>query len=1059
MIPYKYRMIRKRILRQADDLIKKQTILGEYKTKQTAALVNNLNIEFERSKRQRDENFRRRQKQNEINFKIKQAEGQQNLQAAQKQATLNQAFKQQKDAQRMQAFANAAQTASQAGSSFVKAKGAEAAEAGKAQAQKEALQKKVTETNNAVNPVLNAEPIPGSEVVGQTVRDSIEDTVIVSQENQSRFEASESDGQVGGREFNLLERMFGVERSFQTAYQKEQNKIIGQNFSFYEAKVAAEGQTPVQVTVNGVEQTVMYGDAMLERNPLAKQEALTQILNKYTKDNGIDKQDPVMAAGYFQEVNGFFNEQLNDTFVNLEADLQAKALGAARAKLAASGNTRADVSSYINRVSSIVSVEGAKEQLEKAVINGDLTFEELSDAAKNDSWFPNSKNTIAETDGGWLQTLQYESATIFRRKDEALQTQMFEEKVVPLLDQAVAVATKDGIASEADMATAYTKLLPGLKAMGVSEEYQQKAKQRLDSKAKFQRSVAASRVEETLKVSMQAGTLNRAQIQEAAPIIGTAKANEYLEAISPGSTAQIPEGFTREKIEKELTSALTSKLLKNPNVGSQRAHESLYPAARVAYTMTMNKYRAYMKEGAIASPQQAMENAIMDVRNEISTANEGDTFGVVPAAQNSTDMSFFPSFTRNQGNLMQQTGWQPDADEQELTRRVNAHTGTQKVPLNKIEFYDKQPMDAIENQIISNSPVNIPSSAYGIAYRLGVPVEELINSQLEFHGKTARLEGVTALTAIQQAAPDPLIQAWIPQFPTQANVNAAIALGGNYPRTFQSGPKGWEQMKAAAQLNKGALPDFAAVMWATATKYGTTEAYITDPSGNKMAAGSPKEYVEWANQQVQMDIDAGRLNPAKTYSELIAEGSIGKQYEAVLRSQGMLGQKPIKKLIATASPSTNGTVAYITGSMTHGVESVAGEHLHVDRQDNPNTKNVNEALTYLDQTDQMMNESMLIETGKGTGKFLKPTEWVEYTSNAGYPETAAQRYGASRDGGSRQHKGYDFRSEAGSKIKLRNGAKVVKVIRGTPNGDHVVIEFKDGSRKRFLHGKYVGVSY
>ena len=513
-----------------------------------------------------------------------------------------------------------------------------------------------------------------------------------------------------------------------------------------------------------------------------------------------------------------------------------------------------------------------------------------------------------------------------------------------------------------------------------------------------------------------------------------------------------------KKIQADVKAALIGKLGLDPNVGSERAHDSVNPATRAATRMVMNKYRNYIREGKIADPVQAMEAAIADVKNEIYTAKDGSTFGTVAAAKNDTTKTFFPAFVRNQGNLLGQTNWRPDQDEQELTRRIEAHTGSQKTPLNQIQFYDKPPIDAIENAILSNSFADIPSSAYGIAYRLGVPVEEFINSQLEYFGKTARLDGQTALTAIQQNAADPLISAWVPQFPTQANVNAAITLGGNYPRHFQSGAKGWEQLKAASQMSKGALPDFAAVMWATATNYGTTEAYITDPEGNKMAAGSPKEFVEWANQQVQMDIDAGRLDPSKTYAELIEEGSIGEQYKAVLRSQGMLEQKPIKKLIATASPSTNGTVAYLTGSMTHGVESRGGEHLHVDRQDNPNTPE-NEALTYIDQMDQMMNDSMLIETGKGTNKFLTPAEWVDFTAAAGYPETGAQRYGASRDGGSRLHKGYDFRTEAGSRIKLRNGARVMKVIRGTANGDHVYIQFKDGSVKRLLHGKFSGISY
>ena len=93
-----------RILRQADDLIRKQTLLGEYRSKQATALATNLNIEFERSRIQRDENFRRRQEQQEINFRIKEREGQEELQVAQQQARLDDAFKEQQDARRMDAI-------------------------------------------------------------------------------------------------------------------------------------------------------------------------------------------------------------------------------------------------------------------------------------------------------------------------------------------------------------------------------------------------------------------------------------------------------------------------------------------------------------------------------------------------------------------------------------------------------------------------------------------------------------------------------------------------------------------------------------------------------------------------------------------------------------------------------------------------------------------------------------------------------------------------------------------------------------------------------------------
>ena len=102
-------------------------------------------------------------------------------------------------------------------------------------------------------------------------------------------------------------------------------------------------------------------------------------------------------------------------------------------------------------------VSGAKDQLENALTRWS---NHLGTAkwycSRTDSWFPNSKYTIAETDGGWLQNLQWQN--IFWRQTKGrrgYRSQMYEEKVLPLLDDAIAVASKDGVASEADMAKSF----------------------------------------------------------------------------------------------------------------------------------------------------------------------------------------------------------------------------------------------------------------------------------------------------------------------------------------------------------------------------------------------------------------------------------------------------------------------------------------------------------------------------------------------------------------------------------------------------------------------------
>ena len=169
----------------------------------------------------------------------------------------------------------------------------------------------------------------------------------------------------------------------------------------------------------------------------------------------------------------------------------------------------------------------------------------------------------------------------------------------------------------------------------------------------------------------------RIQIQEAAPIIGSDKATEYLTQIDPGATAQIPEGFTEQKIQADVKAALIGKLGLDPNVGSLNEHmiplilplEQRHGWSWISIGTTSEKVRLLIL-------CKQWKQLLLMSRNEIYTAKDGSTFGTVPAAKNDTTKTFFPSFVRNQGNLLGQTNWRPDQDEQELTRRIEAHTGS-----------------------------------------------------------------------------------------------------------------------------------------------------------------------------------------------------------------------------------------------------------------------------------------------------------------------------------------------------------------------------------------------
>jgi hypothetical protein len=244
------------------------------------------------------------------------------------------------------------------------------------------------------------------------------------------------------------------------------------------------------------------------------------------------------------------------------------------------------------------------------------------------------------------------------------------------------------------------------------------------------------------------------------------------------------------------------------------------------------------------------------------------------------------------------------------------------------------------------------------------------------------------------------------------------------------------------------------MLWAVASDDGNKTPRYINEKGETVEARTPREYIEQTNNTIQEAIDSGEFNPDMTWRQLFDQ-EVFPQLKPYAEKRGLM-DKTIGEptFLVGASNTSNTLIAYMTGSMTWGKESPAGEHLDIRYGDNPATAE-NERGSFIHQNDPVLNSSMLIETDAGSGKFVTPSEFYEYAKQNGFPHSDSQHaYGAPRDGGSRTHTGLDFRTRNGSTIKFLD-ATVLKTIYGTVNGDVQVVKLRDGTIVEMLHGKAV----
>jgi len=1031
-----------RILKQSEDLLKKQKLLSEYRSKNAADLANELNVQFERSDQNRDENYRRRQKQLEINYKIKEKEGEIALQQATRKANLQDAFKKEQDAKKMQALGSFFETAGNiAGAAYEGAiKGAQ--EKGAADAAAEAAGVKTPEqqmnaTSRAVDPLMDAAPPPLSEYVGQTVRDGVQDSVFVAQANEARLAETTTSQPYSAP----IQRAFGLDKVYRQAKIKEQALIAGSQFPAYYAK-ALQSNENVTVNIGGIERTLPIGSPEIQRDVNAKQELLSQLSNRYFKEKGFDKYDPVMMKGYFDKVNPFFNNELNKTVEIIKDNNTVQSLGILKANLNTSAKTVADIDRYVTGSVSEQGVARSKTQIASQVKQDVISVQKFQEYAEVGGWFTGSP-PIIQTDEAWVkETVRAaEQAQQTRLKDkDRLQ---WDTEIMPLLEQARTIATRDGIFTDGDVTVAIQKIQ---QVVPLTAGNFTKLVQEMNSLQEAQQQIDQGSAIANLDDLLKNNRLDVKTLSSYTGLLDPETLNSYYQKIKPGGVLQPMSEEQKKQRASEADSWLLNALREEPNITPQSTRNVTFAPAKAAYLRKFDDY--YYRNLKTMDNERAYEQARIDMQkllDEDSKRADG-MFSVVQPESGGNHL--FPRFVYQKGGQTQNTR------NQLYVGLVK--TGKRKLTDPDIQFLSDEDATTMENQFITGQQIQVPDYAYNIANELGITVEEFVNQQLQARGKTISLDRVSPFTALLGTTADENIRGWLPQRPTQANVQATIALSGNLPKEIDPGPQGYEQVLAAAKNIGVEFPDVIASMWATQSRYGTKELMITDEAGNKMAAGSPREWVEWAETQFQLQKSEGRWDDSMTYRQLADMGAIPNSMAIILEQRGLIDTIPSKDPTPGVTRALSQIIHYETGNMTHGAESVEGEHLHIQQQDNPDTA-ADETGAYIDQHHKLLNESVLIETGKGSNKYLPPAEWVSYTGDQGYPETEAQKWGADRGG--RPHRGYDFRSQKGSKIQLKNGAVVIRVVRNTRNGDEMWVRLKDGTIINFLHGRYVGTKY
>ena len=518
--------------------------------------------------------------------------------------------------------------------------------------------------------------------------------------------------------------------------------------------------------------------------------------------------------------------------------------------------------------------------------------------------------------------------------------------------------------------------------------------------------------------------------------------------------ARSDAGISPEVVKAELADALKQKLVGDST--TKAAHYSLRSASDYAYRLYTQAFKKYSKT---LEPSQAAEKARLDVITAIEKGT--GRFMMTPSGKAAGSQAFFNAFTP--GTHAGAPTAISVTDESDIFARV--HRDNSKI--SKEVLISPGVLKSIDNQITNGKPVSIPEIYRKLSKAIpGMSPTDILNAQLQAAGLPGRVKP-GAIDTLDRTTTDPYLKSLLTRNPiTQDNINSTIIGGGHAPATVRTGNSGYTDVQALGSAAGFKFPQVMAAMWALESGWGKFTSGRNNvfnikarPGQGTLKNGSYwRDYaspLESAKDFMNLMTDpryAPGLAQAKTPRQAIeaiaAAGYAGGEAAypgkiiRVMQQMGVNVDQPYRPA-ATPSRDTNymsKTLAYITDGIMPGGKF--SEHLDIKQQDNPNTA-ANERLAYFkDNALDNFVEFTDPEFGKITLSELRrriPIAGGDFTSM--------------REGG-RQHAGYDYGTKAGTKLYLKNGARVVSKSQ-TAWGSMVIIQLPDGRRFSFLHGKSV----
>lgn len=460
--------------------------------------------------------------------------------------------------------------------------------------------------------------------------------------------------------------------------------------------------------------------------------------------------------------------------------------------------------------------------------------------------------------------------------------------------------------------------------------------------------------------------------------------------------------YIKEKIEARAKYSAAAGQPKDPSIG-------------LAVAEAQRQFQMFLKQNLDAgqSPTEAVINARSAVEGVIDDPKGAFQYQqVAPGEEGFTRFSITPSITGTAEAKRQRDM---------IVAKIR---GGGNASISKFQLIPAAVLEQVAADQKRTGRLTIPPVADFISQTYGGKISPvtILNEQINLYNRTAsrKIEPITVVNAGGVDGGNPMspklrqIMQQLQYMPTRETVNRAAVTGGSVPRYVRQGREGFADVMSMVNAMGHPHPALAAAQWALETGYGSSKLATSqnnlfgfrsyDPAGNGWKAyGSHNESVQAYVDNITKNKRYAAVLSAKTPREAaIAVGAAGYA--------GGEAAYPSKLVRIMKENGINPDVPYVNPT---------GNPFHAPGVASPKLSNA-------------IGKQLLSQLQKTSG------------------------FGSQESFRSKPHQGNDYASIQGSRMSLKQPAKVVDVINeNDPNhggyGGMVELEFQDGSRARVAH--------